>query len=99
MVIISGRVSQATENTEAFMSFSVDGTTTSSVLDERAVSVFAPDDGSSGTNNSEDAAVTSSTTTVVSGLSAASHTFTLQYRVSGGTGTFSQRTITVIPLS
>jgi hypothetical protein len=35
---------------------------------------------------------------LVTGLSAGAHTFTAKYRVSGGTGTFVNRRIAVIPL-
>jgi hypothetical protein len=99
MVIISTRVQAEDEAQSAFMSFAVSGTGGSVASDARSVSVTNPfDNGSS--NNPEGAALSAGATFVVTGLSAGSHTFTTQYRStnSSSDATFTNRSITVIPL-
>jgi hypothetical protein len=80
------------EGGTAYMSFNVSGATTQAASDERAV---IREHGSS----TDTGGVQASTTTVITNLTAGSNTFTLQYKSSSGTSTFSNRTITVIPLS
>jgi hypothetical protein len=85
MVIVTGAVAPA-NNQSAFMSFAVSGATTQAATDARAVAE---------TNISSGQA---STVTVVTGLTAGSNTFTANYRSTTGTATFTNRTISVIPL-
>jgi hypothetical protein len=93
MVIVTGQILPGATDAGAWISFSIDGTTTpAATLDQRAV--FRSHGSSGGTG-----AIQASTTTVVTGLTAATHTFALTYRTGGGdAGTFLNRTITVIPL-
>ncbi len=49
-------------------------------------------------NGTGSSAVQGSATFFVTGLTAGSNTFTAKYRVTGGTGTYLNRTIIVIPL-
>jgi hypothetical protein len=93
MVIATGFL-QPSANAECFMSFAVDGPggADQSATDARAV--IREHGSSSGTGG-----IQASTTTVVTGLTAGSNTFTLQYKGDNtNTCTFSNRTITVIPL-
>jgi hypothetical protein len=87
MVIVTGFVDPAGNNI-GYQSFSVSGATTQAATDERAV---IREHGSSGGTGG----VQASTTTVITNLTAGSNTFTLQYK---GNASFSNRTITVIPL-
>lgn len=95
MVTVTGFVvpAQGTDDL-AYLSFAVSGATTEAATDSRAV--ICEQDGSDGTGG-----IQASTTTVVNDLSPGQNTFTLQYRQSGaggGESSFSNRTITVIPL-
>lgn len=71
---------------DTYHSFAVSGASTQAATDSRATS-------SNGTPG-----VTSSTTTLVTGLTAGSNTFTSVYRTSGGSGTFINKSISVVPL-
>lgn len=76
-------------NSAAFatlMSFAVSGATTSAATDARGTVQGA--DGKS---------VTVGRSYLMTGLTAGSNTFTLKYRVGGGTGTYENRHIIVIP--
>jgi hypothetical protein len=92
MVIITGQLEPISGAT-AYMSFAVSGATTEAATDARAL---IREHGTS----SSTGAVQASTTTIVSDLKAGSNTFTLQYKNSGTSKevTFTNRTITVIPL-
>jgi hypothetical protein len=68
------------------MAFAVSGASTVAASDAQAFS------------NEGDKATQASATYVVTGLTGGSNTFTAKYRVSGNTGTFVNRSITVIPL-
>jgi hypothetical protein len=99
MVIISTRVQAEDDSQSAYMSFSVSGTGGSNATDSRSVSVTNPN--ASGSTTADGAALSGGATFVVTGLSAGSHTFTTQYRStnSSNDATFTNRSITVIPLS
>jgi hypothetical protein len=91
MVIATGFL-QPTQDRECFMSFAVSGATTQASTDARAV--IREHGGSSGTGG-----IQASTTTVITNLTAGSNTFTLEYKGDGNAScTFSNRSITVIPL-
>jgi hypothetical protein len=78
---------------QAFMGVSIEGGTAS---DTQAVMVGTT---SCGTFCSTvNASGTTSATFYVSTLSAGTHTFVAKYRATGGTATFANRTVTVIPL-
>jgi hypothetical protein len=68
------------------MSFAVSGASTVPASDDRALVVAGND------------LVRASATSLVTGLTAGSNTFTAQYRVNQGIGTFQVRDIIVIPL-
>ncbi len=89
-MILTGRVAAPANNT-AFMGYAVSGATTVAASDTRAL---IRDHGTS----SSTGYVQASATYRVTGLTAGSNTFTLQYRTSGGTGTFTNRNVVVIPL-
>ncbi len=95
MVIVTGFVTPAQgTNNLAYMSFAVSGVTSEAAADSRAV--ICEHGSSSGTGG-----VQASTTTVVTDLTPGQNTFTLQYKQSGtgsSSSSFSNRTITVIPL-
>lgn len=71
---------------DAFAGFVASGANTVAVSDNQAIR------GGDGTNHSVSAAY------LLTGLSAGSTTFKMQYRVEGGTGQFQRRNIAVIPL-
>jgi hypothetical protein len=93
MVIVTGLVAPAEEGT-GFMSFAVSGATTQGATDARAVI----EGGEAVGNNELKGAWQASTTTVITNLTAGENTFTTQYKSSTGTTTFTNRTISVIPL-
>jgi hypothetical protein len=94
LVIVTSTIDPESAGT-GWASFSVDGTTTTTTLDPRAV--IREHGGSSDTG-----LIQASTTSMVTGLSAGSHAFAMSYRTNGsGTNqgsSFSNRSITVIPL-
>jgi hypothetical protein len=93
LVIVTGMVAPP-QGAEGFLSFAVSGATTQAASDARAV-VRTTGAASGGTG-----AVQASTSTVITNLTAGSNTFTLQYKSSSGdTTTFSNRSISVIPLN
>jgi len=69
-----------------YMSVAVSGSTTISASDTRALV------------RTSGSAIQASAMYVVTGLIAGSNTFTLQYKSNGGTATFSNRNIIVMPL-
>jgi hypothetical protein len=94
MVIATGLVSpEFGGSCQAWMSFSVSGATNQSAADSRAVERSAGSSSSTGD-------IQASTTTVITNLTPGSNTFTLQYRSSSNscTSTYSNRSISVIPL-
>lgn len=88
LVIIAARMTNTTSGSECAASYEVSGATTSAASDARALAFNA----SSGSPN-----LRASAAYLHTGLTAGSNTFTMKYRVSAGTGTFTYRNITVIP--
>lgn len=88
LVIIEAKMRNDTAGNFCHASCAVSGATTNAANDDRAVTY------ESGSANDE---ARLSTARLFTGLTAGSNTFTLQYRVNGGTGTFSLREIIVIP--
>ena len=89
MVIVTSYIDPDSKS-YGYASFAVTGATTQAASDERAV--YTQNTNSSSTTGGT---MQASTTTVVTNLTAGSNTFTLQYK---GGASFSNRTITVIPL-
>jgi len=84
------KMNNNTGSQETFMSFAVSGASTVSAADTSSINLVTstgslPQGGFSGAF-------------LVTGLTAGSNTFTAKYRVDGGTGSFQNRTITVVPL-
>lgn len=90
-VAVYGLVSIDTAGVSALMSFDVTGATAVTATDTRAVS-FQP--GSVTAARS----LRASAVTLLDGLTPGSNIFTAKYRVTGGTGTFNNRRIAVLPL-
>lgn len=89
LVCIFVNMANNTAGEYCYASFAVSGATTSAASDAYAVSMQAQNIGS----------LQQLSAVVPRTLTAGSNTFKLQYRVTGGTGTFLNRHITVIPLS
>lgn len=85
IVWIGGLANNSGAN-NSFIGVAVSGATTIAAADLQAYDVF-------GANN-----VCSSFCYKISGLTPGSNTFTAKYRVSGGTGTYQSRNLTVLPL-
>jgi len=92
LVVVTALLEDDTASDTAWMSFvSTGGTGNVSASDARAL---AREHGSgAGTGGIQASAMFE-----VGGLSGGAHTFTAKYRVDGGTGTFVNRSIVVIPL-
>lgn len=90
LVIIHGKMENNTNAQWAAMGFAVSGATTIAAADTEALMVGNP-----GAN----ATMVSHSAVFLVTLTAGSNTFTCKYRVTGGTGTFSNRKITVVPLN
>jgi len=91
MVIITGLIDPAAGDI-GFMGFAVTGATTQAAADDRAL--IREHGSSSGTGY-----VQASTVVIITNLTAGTNTFTLQYKQSGGSSAFANRTISVIPLN
>lgn len=87
-VMVNARQSNSTGSAECYTSFAISGATTLAASDTFAL-FFQPD--TAGRNNRASAGL------IVTGMVAGSNTFTSNYRVSAGTGTFSNRQIVAIP--
>lgn len=87
-IVITSVTVQNTINEFCLMSYQVTGSTTISATDATGIAH---------TSSTANATHQSSLVDLVT-LNAGSNTFTAQYRVSGGTGTFLRRRILVIPL-
>ena len=72
-------------NNRTWMSFSISGATTAAGDDSRSI------------DHSSSSGMRWGATILMTGLTPGNNTFTLQYRTTTGTGTFSQRRIAVIP--
>lgn len=90
-VAVYGLVSNNTAGSSALMSFAVTGDTAVAASDTRSVT-YQP--GSVAAARS----IRASAITLIDGLTPGSNTFTAKYRVTGGTGTFNNRRIAVLPL-
>lgn len=88
LVFINASVDNDTANEVSFASFAVSGDTTSAAIDGRAVFQEMV----AGNNN-----IRAGVTNLIA-LTPGSNTFTMQYRVSGGTGMFVRRRIQVLGL-
>jgi hypothetical protein len=83
-----GKQGNSTASANTWISFSVSGATTIASTDAYALSYDSPVAGSG---------VFHGTVTRLSSLTSGSNTFTMQYRVTSGAGTFSNRRIWVLP--
>jgi hypothetical protein len=88
-VIVTARQANNTATAECYTSFTISGATPTVAASDTFASFFqAP---------SVNGANRASAAILVTGLTAGSNTFKMQYRVSAGTGTFSARQLAVIP--
>ena len=92
LVTVTALGTNSANEQSALMGFEVSGASTVAASDTRAMIV--PFYGS-GANLK----VQTSATYLVTGLTAGSNTFTAKYRPTGGTGTWANRSIIVIPLA
>lgn len=89
LVAINSLIGNSNGSDTSFLSFSMSGANTQAAADSMAISYQA------WTSNTSDIR---GGTFLLTGLTAGSTTFSLQYRVVAGTGTFQYRRIAVIPL-
>jgi len=89
LIIVTSDITNDTAGQSGRMTFDVSGATTTAASDVRALRVTIPDVGSPG--NIRASVVTSLA------VNAGSNTFTAKYRASGGTASFANRRITVMP--
>lgn len=89
LVILASQVANNTAGATGIVSFEVAGATTLAADNTRSLQFMSDSAGQ---------LVQTSILIAVLSLTAGSNTFTMKYRVSGGTGTFNNRRITVIPL-
>ncbi|WP_432001239.1 hypothetical protein [Streptomyces sioyaensis] len=94
IVMIQASIGNGTANAYSAVSFAVSGATTVAASDEWAIEV----DGRAASVSEADNMPRYSMYKFVTGLTAGTNTFTMKYRVSGGTGFFNQRTLIVWPL-
>lgn len=88
LVYVSAKMSNSSSNTFTGVSFSVSGATSISASDTRGAYFNGLPAGE---------AIEIGAMSLVESLTAGTHTFTMKYKVGGGTGTFWHRRITVIP--
>jgi hypothetical protein len=86
LVIWGCEASNGTSNVSSYMGYAVSGATTVAAVDSVCLKVTI----ASGAGIQASRAL-------IQGLTAGSNTFTAKYRVDANTGTFSQRTINVVP--
>lgn len=89
LVAVSATLSNNTSGQNSYVSYAISGATTTAASDDRAQLLTA-----AATNQ----AFRASHWYLETGLTAGSNTFTAQYRVTGGTGSWSNRRIIVLPL-
>lgn len=89
IVIVTSLVQNSTSGQNSYASYAVSGASAISATDDRSVLITA-----AATNQT----LRASAVYMETGLTAGSNTFTMKYRVTGGTGSFQNRRITVIPL-
>jgi hypothetical protein len=90
-VAVYGLVSNNTAGFSALMSFDVTGATAVTASDTRAVTYQPPSVAAA-------RSIRASAVTLLDGLTPGSNIFTAKYRVTGGTGSFNNRRIAVLPL-
>jgi hypothetical protein len=90
LVIIQSRMYVAAGSTDVFASYAVSGATTIAAGNSRAIAL-----GASGVNLP---AIGVSAASLLTGLTAGSNTFTMKYRVSGSTGNWDRRWLSVIDM-
>jgi hypothetical protein len=92
LVIVSCQMANSGANSLSYMDYTITGSTSRSASDGTAV-ILRQTNAASGQNQD----LRSSSASIVS-LTAGSNVFTAKYKVSGGTGTFSNREICVVSL-
>lgn len=90
MILISGACYDGTGGQIAYISSAVSGATTVAAADTRCMAT---------TQYTANPYFQGSYSSLLAGLTAGSNTFTLKYKVSGGTGTFINRNIAVLALN
>lgn len=90
LVMLGSWMTNATGGARSIMSYAMSGATSAAAQDITSASVQI-------TTSSSSCYVGSSRAYLHTGLTAGSTTFTSQYKVSAGTGNFTQRTLSVIP--
>jgi hypothetical protein len=89
LVVVASRQANSTATAECYTSFTITGATPTVAASDNIAWFFqAP---------AVNGAGRASAATLVIGLTAGANTFTVQYRVSAGTGTFSARHLAVFP--
>lgn len=89
IVAVASLVQNSTIGQNSYASYAVSGASAISATDDRAVLITAA---------AANQTLRASSVYMETALTAGSNTFTMQYRVTGGTGSFQNRRITVIPL-
>ena len=89
LVIISTYIQNAVSNRDTYASWEVSGASTVAAADSWGMLVWA---------NASGIQISASRVHLITGLTPGSNTFTMKYRVSAGTGAFSQRHITVLDM-
>lgn len=87
-VVVSARQANSTSTAETYSSFTIGAPTSLAASDNFAYFFQAP---------AVNGAGRASAALLVTGMTTGTQSFTMQYRVSAGTGTFSARQISVIP--
>lgn len=89
IVMVSSIVQNSTASQNSYASYAVSGASTIAASDDRAVIITAA---------AINQTLRASAVYMETALTAGSNTFTMKYRVTGGTGSFQNRRIVVIPL-
>lgn len=89
IVMVTSLVQNSTIGQNSYASYAVSGASAISATDDRSVLITAA---------AANQTLRASAVYMETALTAGSNTFTMQYRVTGGTGSFQNRRITVIPL-
>lgn len=89
LVFISSTMNTSSSGQNVYTSYAVSGASSVTATDDRAVLLQAA---------AANQAIRATHAYLETGLTAGSNTFTAKYRVTGGTGTYSNRRIAVLPL-
>jgi hypothetical protein len=92
LVIITTEMSHGTNSEQLWASWAVSGATTSASADSRSVFLETPSTGTL------PRVQTFTRGYIQTGLTAGSNTFTMQFKVGGGTGSFGNRSISVVDM-